>query len=91
MLNCLIVTSDIESQIASGKERIETYQQQLTKAKLIKSHKQQYDSIAKIIKQYPSKEETTRAISQTEAEIEELKKKKIYFEEEVRILLYTSI
>ena len=55
--------TDIEEEITAGKERIEKYQQQLSKAKQIKSHKQQYDAIAQLIKQYPSKEETTSAIS----------------------------
>ncbi|KAL5250579.1 hypothetical protein ACHWQZ_G016341 [Mnemiopsis leidyi] len=76
--------SEIELEIEAGKERIEKYQQQLSKAKQIKSHKLQYDAIAQLIKQYPSKDETTAAISRTEKEIEELKKKKIFFEEEVQ-------
>jgi len=75
---------EIEGEITAGKERIEKYQQQLSRAKQIKSHKQQYDAIAQIIKQYPSKDETTSSISRTEKEIEELKRKKIYFEEEVQ-------
>ena len=59
--------TEIEGEITAGKERIEKYQQQLSRAKQIKSHKQQYDAIAQIIKQYPSKDETTSSISRVSA------------------------
>ncbi|KAI6180915.1 hypothetical protein M3Y98_00772800 [Aphelenchoides besseyi] len=66
------ISSRTESEIVTLKQKIEQIKDELTKAKTLRKHQQECDSLAKLINEKPSRQETQLELRKLEIEINEL-------------------
>ncbi|CAK5074758.1 unnamed protein product [Meloidogyne enterolobii] len=83
LINSLGKSSDSKSLLNKNQEKMEEVKKQLAEAKQVKKNQQEYDNIAKMIKEKPSRAETTKKLKILQDELEEAYSKQKILEQKL--------
>lgn len=83
--NYQILNKQIEQKIKEAQEKISECKNELQQAKRIRKHRQEYDSLAKVIQQHPDRQGTTQKLELLDEELSSLEDKKQTLEQKLDI------
>ncbi|XP_056324043.1 THO complex subunit 7 homolog [Danio aesculapii] len=66
------IYTDIEKSIASAHEKIAECKKEILRAKRIRKNRQEYDALARVIKQHPDRHETLKQLEALDKELQQL-------------------
>ncbi|XP_018967786.2 THO complex subunit 7 homolog [Cyprinus carpio] len=72
MENYEAIYADIEKSITSAHEKIAECKKEIQRAKRIRKNRQEYDALARVIKQHPDRHETLKQLEALDKELQEL-------------------
>ncbi|XP_077059367.1 THO complex subunit 7 homolog [Siphateles boraxobius] len=72
MENYEAIYSDIETSITSAHEKIAECKKEIQRAKRIRKNRQEYDALARVIKQHPDRHETLKQLEALDKELQQL-------------------
>ncbi|XP_026077198.1 THO complex subunit 7 homolog [Carassius auratus] len=72
MENYEAIYADIEKSITSAHEKIAECKKEIQRAKRIRKNRQEYDALARVIKQHPDRHETLKQLEALEKELQQL-------------------
>ncbi|CAM4732314.1 unnamed protein product [Leuciscus chuanchicus] len=72
MENYEAIYADIETSITSAHEKIAECKKEIQRAKRIRKNRQEYDALARVIKQHPDRHETLKQLEALDKELQQL-------------------
>ncbi|KTG02528.1 hypothetical protein cypCar_00006111 [Cyprinus carpio] len=91
MENYEAIYADIEKSITSAHEKIAECKKEIQRAKRIRKNRQEYDALARVIKQHPDRHETLKQLEALDKELQQLShiKENVEDKKQFHVLLTT--
>ncbi|XP_051532438.1 THO complex subunit 7 homolog isoform X2 [Myxocyprinus asiaticus] len=85
MENYEAIYADIEKSITSAHEKIAECKKEIQRAKRIRKNRQEYDALARVIKQHPDRHETLKQLEALDKELQQLSQIKENVEDKLEL------
>eukprot|EP00617_Octactis_speculum_P027742 CAMPEP_0185770568 /NCGR_PEP_ID=MMETSP1174-20130828/59848_1 /TAXON_ID=35687 /ORGANISM="Dictyocha speculum, Strain CCMP1381" /LENGTH=286 /DNA_ID=CAMNT_0028456057 /DNA_START=19 /DNA_END=877 /DNA_ORIENTATION=- len=76
---------EVKDIITSTESSIETLTQELTVAKVVRQHKEQYEALSKVVNKHSSKAESLAAQAEVEAKLQQLNKEQVQLASQIKL------